>query len=540
MYKNFIYNEDKNIIFAYVPKVACTNWKSILRRLNGAENWLDNRIAHDRRHSGLTYLAPDPGQPGAGLPAGAKRFAMVRDPYSRTLSAYLNKIGSRLPPKPESDDMDHWERITARINAWRLHALNTDVYPEVNFEVFLLWLRDSGDPLVLDEHWTVQSRILSYPSVSYDLIGRFENLNEDAGHILRSIGSDVDFPTQDQVKFAPTNAASRLDAYMTARTEALIEEIFAEDFLNFDYPSRAGSDLNKRGRLNQLKANLRIEPETGFVSVAEPLEGQRWAERWSALDRLDPTTRLKAFATTHSGLNTVIERAARANNGSGLKIFDIGCHLGRFATVAWLAATRLGYEAEVICVEANPDLEEPLRANLELYRCPAIAMSAAAAPQAGSGRLAVRVGDSRQARMIGPDVEPKANERPVSVPTISVADILPDSDTVSLVKVDLSGGELGFMRAIADCRRRLNNVFIVSYTSWQRSKPIDEKAYTDWLIEHFQVYRLGRWVDSWNGVGLVETAEAFEAQPGERFDLLLIPRGSDALAGIASALQAET
>ena len=539
MYKNFIYNEDKNIIFAYVPKVACTNWKSILRRLNGAEDWLDNRMAHDREHSGLTYLAPDRDQPGGGLPAGAKRFAMVRDPYSRTLSAYLNKIGSRLPPKPESDEMDHWERIAARIEAWRSQVLDTNAYPEVNFEVFLLWLRDSDDPAVLDEHWAVQSRILSYPDVSFDWIGRFENLNEDSQRILEEIGSDVGFPTQDQVKFAPTNAASRLDAYLTPRTEALIEEIFAEDFLNFGYANRAGSDLTEHARFNQLKANLRIEPETGFVSVAEPLEGQRGVDRWRAFSRPDPTTRLRAFATTHAGLNTVIERAARANHGAGLKIFDIGSHLGRFAASAWLAASRLGYEPEVTCVEANPELEEALRANLQLYRCPAIVMNAAAAPRAGSGRLVVRVEDSRQARMIGPEVEPKANERPVSVPTISVADILPDSDAVSLVKVDLSGGELGFIRAIADCPRRLNNVFIVSYSPWQSGKSVTETAYPEWLIEHFQVYRLGRWFDSWDGAPPVETADAFADLPRGRSDLLLIPRASDALAGLVTALQSE-
>lgn len=539
MYNNFIYNAEKNIIFAYVPKVACTNWKSILRRLNGAEDWLDNRMAHDRERSGLTYLAPDRDQPGAGLPAGARRFAMVRDPYSRTLSAYLNKIGSRLPPKPESEDMDHWERITARIDAWRTQALDMDAYPEVNFEVFLLWLRESNDPAVLDEHWAVQSRILSYPDVSFDWIGRFENLKQDAQHILENIGSEVGFPTQDQVKFAPTNAASRLNAYLTPHTEALIEEIFAEDFLNFGYSTRAGADLVDQARVNHLKADLRIEPETGFVSVAEPLKGQNGANHWRAFNHPDPTTHLRAFAKSHFGLNTVIEMANAANDGAELKIFDIGSHLGRFAASAWLVASQLGYNSEVTCIEANPELEEALRANLQLYRCPAIVMSAAAAPRAGFGRLAVRVGDHQQARMIGPDVEPKSNERPVSIPTLNIAEILPVSGCISILKVDMSGGELGVIRAIADCPDRLNNIFIVSYSTWQSAKLIGKTGYPQWLIEHFYVYKLARWFDPWEGVPPVETMDAFYELHGERFNLLLIPRSSDACAEIASALLAE-
>lgn len=47
-YKNFIYDEARGFVFAYVPKVACTNWKSLLRFMAGEKDWLDNRRAHDK------------------------------------------------------------------------------------------------------------------------------------------------------------------------------------------------------------------------------------------------------------------------------------------------------------------------------------------------------------------------------------------------------------------------------------------------------------------------------------------------------------
>lgn len=59
MYKNFIYNEDKNIIFVYVLKVVCINWKFIFWWLNGVENWFDNCIVYDCRYSGLIYFVFD-------------------------------------------------------------------------------------------------------------------------------------------------------------------------------------------------------------------------------------------------------------------------------------------------------------------------------------------------------------------------------------------------------------------------------------------------------------------------------------------------
>jgi hypothetical protein len=51
---NFIYMEKQSFIFVYNPKVACTNWKCILRYINGhKEDYLSARIAHNKELSGL-------------------------------------------------------------------------------------------------------------------------------------------------------------------------------------------------------------------------------------------------------------------------------------------------------------------------------------------------------------------------------------------------------------------------------------------------------------------------------------------------------
>lgn len=235
IYKNFIYNADRGVIFAYVPKVACTNWKSLLRYIAGHEDWLDNKLAHDKVNGGLQYL--DLEGPDADLLTrpDIARYAMVRDPYSRVLSAYLNKVESRLPPTPEAEGEDHFSKVVRDIDAFRAASLDTATYPQITFEVFLLWLQDGGSPFCYDEHWAPQSVLLKQPGVTFDIIGRLENLKEDAPRILQAMGCNQGFPTPKDVNFSPTNAQEKIGKYYNDNCCVLANSIFREDFDGFGY-----------------------------------------------------------------------------------------------------------------------------------------------------------------------------------------------------------------------------------------------------------------------------------------------------------------
>lgn len=235
-YKNFIYMEEQGFIFAYVPKVACTNWKSLLRYMAGEPDWLDNRRAHEKQGAGLRYL--DLAGPDAALLSdpGIRKYTMVRDPYSRVLSAYLNKVESRLPLAAPAEGEDYFTTVTRAIDTYRKQVLGAEAYPEVNFEVFLRWLantadvRDGSGHMRADEHWALQTVLLRQPEVRFDMIGRFENITEDAKSLLQAMGCDQPFPSQQDVKFAPTRAQEKLDAYYTPDLRKLVEQIYRDDF----------------------------------------------------------------------------------------------------------------------------------------------------------------------------------------------------------------------------------------------------------------------------------------------------------------------
>lgn len=236
-YRNFIHNARAGVVFAYVPKVACTNWKGIMRHMEGHADYLDNRLAHDRARGGLTFLDPDTAEDRRLLDTpGLRKFAFVRDPLSRSLSAYLNKVASRLPLGPETPDEEYFRRVTRRIEAFRTARLDPQAHPAVDFGVFLLWLRDSGDYARLDEHWQSQTRLLRAPHIRFDILGRFERLAEDAPRVLAEMGCDIPFPSQQDVKFSPTEATRKLAQYVGPREAALVAGIYREDFENFGYP----------------------------------------------------------------------------------------------------------------------------------------------------------------------------------------------------------------------------------------------------------------------------------------------------------------
>lgn len=254
VYSNFIFDEPRGFVFAYVPKVACTNWKAVLRHLAGHTDYLDPGLAHDKVAGGLRYLDLTGEDRRLLSDPGIRKYGFVRNPYTRILSAYLNKIEQNLdrllsasapalPGRPNS----HWLAVAREIDAFRRATLDCQRYPEVGFEVFLLWLRDGKSSFRADEHWQTQSILLRWPEVKFDFIGRFENLAADSKALLDLMGATIDFPTQKQVKFLGTGASERAPLYFTDASHRLCDQLFRPDFDNFGYPMARASQTSGGG-----------------------------------------------------------------------------------------------------------------------------------------------------------------------------------------------------------------------------------------------------------------------------------------------------
>ncbi|XP_042877375.1 carbohydrate sulfotransferase 11-like [Penaeus japonicus] len=105
----------------------------------------------------------------------------------------------------------------------------------VRFSEFVSFLLHKKDLKSVNEHWRPYE-YLCYPcAVSYDVIGKYETLQEDSERFLRLIGAPegLHFP-----RYMPTNTSVLLDSYLASvRTEQLMEltKAYQRDFQLFQY-----------------------------------------------------------------------------------------------------------------------------------------------------------------------------------------------------------------------------------------------------------------------------------------------------------------
>jgi hypothetical protein len=134
-------------------------------------------------------------------------LSCVRNPYTRALSAYLDKVAS--------GDIAQYRELKGRRPA--------------SFEEFLSVVAAAG--VSLDPHFARQSVNLDLPNVKYDAIFYLENIACLQASLRRLFG---DFAIE---TFAPhsRSAHQKVQDFYTPRAAELVQDIYADDFARFGY-----------------------------------------------------------------------------------------------------------------------------------------------------------------------------------------------------------------------------------------------------------------------------------------------------------------
>ncbi len=90
--QHILVNDEHRFLYCYVPKVACSNWKRVLKVLSGTLANVDVKVKMDHR-ADLVFLSDFPPEEIRHRLRHYFKFMFVREPMARLLSAYRNKFG---------------------------------------------------------------------------------------------------------------------------------------------------------------------------------------------------------------------------------------------------------------------------------------------------------------------------------------------------------------------------------------------------------------------------------------------------------------
>ncbi|XP_058794472.1 carbohydrate sulfotransferase 11 [Phymastichus coffea] len=235
IFHNILVDDKHKLLYCYVPKVACTNWKRVL--MMAAGKWKGNsplEIPANLVHASGSFVRLS----NSSLAeiedklASYDKLIVVRHPFERLLSAYRNKFEARYQSSAYFQSRFGRKIIKRyRLNATAESLAKGDDVIFAEFVDFIV--NDKGSR---NEHWESISELCHPCLVNYNLVSKYETLVEDATEILDRIdASSITFPVRPQ-NSQPTG--KMLDKYYSKLTWAQLRDLaklYRDDFYLFEY-----------------------------------------------------------------------------------------------------------------------------------------------------------------------------------------------------------------------------------------------------------------------------------------------------------------
>lgn len=223
--QHILVNDEHRFLYCYVPKVACSNWKRVLKVLSGALANVNVKVKMDHR-SDLLFLSDFSSEEIRHRLRHYFKFIFVREPMARLLSAYRNKFG-----EIEAYQRKYGAEIVRRYRKGYAKAKKI-AGNDVTFTEFVRYLIDE-DPERMNEHWMPISNLCQPCAIQYDFIGSYERLESDAAYVLERVGAPqrVRFPER-QTWYRPVTKET-LHYYLCTVPQKFLKELLPKYILDF-------------------------------------------------------------------------------------------------------------------------------------------------------------------------------------------------------------------------------------------------------------------------------------------------------------------
>lgn len=231
-------DERNRVMYCYVPKVACTQWKTVFAFLNGylkeikAFDSGDYKVHHAPKGTYKflnEYSVPN----RTKMLRDYYKFAFAREPFARLLSAYKDKFSSFAR---DTTFKDAWSpSVRTFIRKQKPQRNDSDI----SFEEFLRYVSQLGNGF-WQEHWK-RFYDLCHPCViDYNFIGHFENIKDEGPYVVQKawkaslFNGTLMFPP-----YSPSNTSSDFLKFYSQIPKDLIvtiANIYRLDFELLGYP----------------------------------------------------------------------------------------------------------------------------------------------------------------------------------------------------------------------------------------------------------------------------------------------------------------
>uniref|UniRef100_A0A8C2KHL6 Carbohydrate sulfotransferase n=1 Tax=Cyprinus carpio TaxID=7962 RepID=A0A8C2KHL6_CYPCA len=236
--RHLIVDDKHKLLYCYVPKVACTNWKRVLMVLTGDGRYREPlAIPANEAHvvGNLRSLSEySTAEINQRLRTYLK-FVFVREPFERLVSAYRNKF-------TRSYNTAFHKRYGTKII--RRHRVDPQAEAlekgnDVSFEEFVYYLVDPQtqreEPF--NEHWERVHSLCHPCLIHYDVVGKYETLVQDSRYILKLAGAEgeVKFPAMSKSTRTTGDMAAKFFNNISPFYQKKLFNLYRMDFLLFNY-----------------------------------------------------------------------------------------------------------------------------------------------------------------------------------------------------------------------------------------------------------------------------------------------------------------
>lgn len=206
---------EQRLVYLSNAKAGCSTIKSSMWKSISPKTFNENVPPHNKKLTGSPF-SPSIEAIAGGMDGFVKSsfFTVVRNPYTRVVSAYLDKV------MREKRDQAVWVGICNRF------GLKPNSRPSL---LQCLQMFSDENPSLLDQHFAPQYVNTLYSYVECDFVGHLENLS-GLGSFLKPRGVTIS-----SFQSHSTSANEKTSEVLGSEEIELIQKIYARDFETFGY-----------------------------------------------------------------------------------------------------------------------------------------------------------------------------------------------------------------------------------------------------------------------------------------------------------------